>query len=242
MNDETTGQPDAGSVLVIAIDGPSGTGKSSVARAVAHRLGASYLDTGAMYRALTVSVLALAIAPEDADSIASLADRVQLTVATDPGAERVTVDGRDVTEAIRAAQVDAAVSAVSAVPAVRRQMVDAQRRLADAIAGSEARSTMVVEGRDIGTVVFPAARLKIYLTAAPAARAARRAEQLGVVDPGEIDALAESLRARDEFDSTRAESPLRPADDAIVLDSTDLSQDEVVEAILAAVTARSGSE
>ncbi|MBA3797620.1 MAG: (d)CMP kinase [Geodermatophilaceae bacterium] len=222
-----------GDAQVIAIDGPSGTGKSSVAREVARRLGAGYLDTGAMYRAVTVAVLADGLDPADTEAVADRSASVTIDIATDPEIDSVYADGRDVTAVIRSAAVTAAVSAVSAVPAVRRRMVAAQRQLS-------LRSTTVVEGRDIGSVVFPAARLKVYLTATPAARAARRAEQLGLSDPLEVSALAEALRVRDELDSTRVESPLRPAQDAVLIDSTDLSQEDVVEAILAAVTSRSG--
>lgn len=188
-----------------------------------------------MYRALTVAVISDGLDPGDADSVTRRADRLRIEVSTDPETERVVADGLDVTEQIRVPEVTAAVSVVSAVPAVRRRLVEVQRHL---VRGS----TMVVEGRDIGTVVFPGARLKIYLTATPAARAARRAGQLGIVEPAEIAALAETLRVRDELDSTRAESPLRPADDAIVVESTDMSRDDVVEAILTAVTARTRSE
>lgn len=230
-----TGIEPVGDAQVIAIDGPSGTGKSSVAREVARRLGAGYLDTGAMYRAVTVAVLADGLDPSDTESVAERSASVSIDIATDPEIDSVYADGHDVTAAIRTAAVTAAVSAVSAVPAVRRHLVAAQRQLA-------LRSTTVVEGRDIGSVVFPTARLKIYLTATPAARAARRAEQLGLSDPLEVAALTEALRVRDELDSTRVESPLRPAQDAVVIDSTDLSQEDVVEAILAAVTARTRSE
>ncbi|MDQ3733301.1 MAG: (d)CMP kinase [Actinomycetota bacterium] len=220
---------------VIAIDGPSGTGKSSVAREVARRLRAGYLDTGAMYRAVTLAVLEGGIDPADSDAVADAAQDLRIEVVTDPEVERVLADGRDVTAEIRSPQVTAAVSAVSAVPGVRRRLVEQQRRLAK-------DSTVVVEGRDIGTVVFPAAPLKIYLSADPAARAARRAEQLGVIEPDRIAELAQSLRVRDELDSSRALSPLRPAEDAVLVDSTDLSQEEVVEAILSAVLARGRCE
>jgi cytidylate kinase len=230
-----TGSQPSSQSRILAIDGPSGTGKSSVAREVARRLGAAYLDTGAMYRALTLTVLAEGLDPADAEVVARRAGTVTIEIVTDPEVDRVTADGQDVTELIRSPEVTAAVSAVSAIPAVRRRLVEIQRSLAEG-------ATVVVEGRDIGTVVFPAAALKIFLTAAPVARAARRAGQLGVVEPQEIAALTESLRARDEFDSGRAESPLRPAADAVVIDSTELSQEDVVEAILAAVTARTRSE
>ncbi|MBA3367215.1 MAG: (d)CMP kinase [Geodermatophilaceae bacterium] len=216
---------------VIAIDGPSGTGKSSVARKVACRLGAGYLDTGAMYRALTLAVLSDGLDPADAEKVAARAEGLVIDITTDPENHKVFADGRDVTMAIRSAEVSAAVSAVSAVSAVRRRLVHVQRQLAGG-------ATIVVEGRDIGTVVFPAAALKIYLTATPSARATRRAEQVGISEPGEIAALADSLRRRDDFDSTRAVSPLRPASDAVVLDSTDMSEEDVVEAVLAAATSR----
>lgn len=224
-----------GDARVIAIDGPSGTGKSSVARDVARRLGARYLDTGAMYRAVTVAALDSGLDPAAADAVAHLAESLRIELATDPALEQVDLNGRDVTDDIRSAEVSAAVSAVSAVPGVRRLLLEQQRRLAEGL-------TTVVEGRDIGTVVFPGARLKIYLTADPSARAARRADQLGLVDEIQIAALAQSLRVRDELDSSRAESPLRPAVDAVVIDSTDLSQEDVVEAILSAVMARGRTE
>jgi cytidylate kinase len=210
----------------VTLDGPSGTGKSSVARAVAAKLGADYLDTGAMYRAATVAVLDAGVDPEDADAVARVVAAARIEVGTTSGEEVVLVDGVDVAERIRGAEVTRAVSPVSAVPAVRRQLVEQQRSLvAAAIA-------VVVEGRDIGTVVLPDATVKIYLTAAPEIRAERRAGQLGVTDPAEIAALAEDLRRRDEYDSSRADSPLRPAADAVVVDSTDLDREAVVERVV----------
>jgi cytidylate kinase len=210
----------------ITLDGPSGTGKSSVARGVAARLEAAYLDTGAMYRAATVAVLDAGVDPEDAVAVARTVATARIEVGTEAGVELVQVDGVDVAARIRGVEVTRNVSAVSAVPAVRRQLVDQQRAL---VAAADA---VVVEGRDIGTVVLPDATLKIYLTAAPEVRAERRAGQLGITDPAEIDALAHDLRRRDEYDSSRADSPLRPADDAIVVDSTDLDQQGVVERIV----------
>jgi cytidylate kinase len=210
----------------ITLDGPSGTGKSSVARAVAARLGAAYVDTGAMYRAATVAVLDAGVDPADAEAVARVVAGATIEVGTTAGAELVQVDGVDVAVRIRSAEVTRAVSPVSAVPAVRRQLVDQQRSL---VAAADA---VVVEGRDIGTVVLPDATLKIYLTAAPEVRAERRAGQLGVTDPVEIAALAADLRRRDEYDSSRADSPLRPAADAIVVDSTDLDRDAVVAAVV----------
>ena len=220
----------------VTLDGPSGTGKSSVARAVAARLGAAYLDTGAMYRAATVAVLDAGVDPEDADAVARTVAAARIEVGTESGTELVLVDGVDVAARIRGAEVTRAVSAVSAVPAVRRQLVDQQRALV-ASAGA-----VVVEGRDIGTVVLPDATLKIYLTAAPEVRAERRAGQLGITDAAEIAALAADLRRRDEYDSSRADSPLRPAEDSVVVDSTDLDQQGVVARIveLAAETVGAG--
>jgi len=210
----------------ITLDGPSGTGKSSVARGVAARLEAAYLDTGAMYRAATVAVLDAGIDPEDADAVARTVATARIEVGTEAGIELVQVDGVDVAARIRGVEVTRNVSAVSAVPAVRRQLVDQQRAL---VAAADA---VVVEGRDIGTVVLPDATLKIYLTAAPEVRAERRAGQLGITDPAEIAALAQDLRRRDQYDSSRADSPLRPADDAVIVDSTDLDQQGVVERIV----------
>ena len=210
----------------VALDGPSGTGKSSVARAVATRLGASYLDTGAMYRAATVAVLDAGVDPEDAEAVAAAVAAARIEVGTHAHTELVQVDGVDVAVRIRGAEVTRAVSAVSAVPSVRRRLVDQQRALV------AAADSVVVEGRDIGTVVLPDATLKVYLTAAPQARAQRRATQLGLTTPDEIAELAADLRRRDEYDSSRADSPLRPAEDAVVVDSTDLDREGVVDRVV----------
>jgi CMP/dCMP kinase len=210
----------------VTLDGPSGTGKSSVARDVARRLGATYLDTGAMYRAATVAVLDAGVSLDDKVGIARAVAEARIDVGTNARREVVKVDGVDVRERIRGAEVTRAVSPVSAVPAVRRRLVAQQRAL---VAEADA---VVVEGRDIGTVVLPDATLKIYLTASPEVRAQRRAGQLGVTDPDKIAALAQDMRRRDEHDSRRADSPLRPADDAIVVDSTDLDRAGVVERIV----------
>lgn len=210
----------------VTLDGPSGTGKSSVARTVAARLEAAYLDTGAMYRAATVAVLDAGVDVDDADAVAHVVGAATIEVGTTAAEELVLVDGTDVAERIRSAEVTRAVSPVSAVPAVRRQLVDQQRAL---VAAADA---VVVEGRDIGTVVLPEATCKIYLTAAPEVRAERRAGQLGLTEADEIAELAADLRRRDEYDSSRADSPLRPAADAIVVDSTDLDRDAVVERVV----------
>jgi len=210
----------------ITLDGPSGTGKSSVARDVARKLGAAYLDTGAMYRAATVAVLDAGVSLDDKVAVARAVSEAAIDVGTSAHREKVTVDGVDVRERIRGAEVTRAVSPVSAVPAVRRLLVARQRQL---VAAADA---VVVEGRDIGTVVLPGATLKIYLTASPEVRAQRRAAQLGVTAPEKIAALAQDLHRRDEHDSRRADSPLRPAEDAIVVDSTDLDRAGVVTCIL----------
>ena len=210
----------------ITLDGPSGTGKSSVARDVARRLGAAYLDTGAMYRAATVAVLEAGVSLDDKIAVARAVSEAEIRVGTNARREVVMVDGVDVRERIRGAEVTRAVSPVSAVPAVRRLLVARQRELVTAA------DAVVVEGRDIGTVVLPDATLKIYLTASPEVRAQRRAGQLGVTDPDKVAALAQDLRRRDEYDSRRADSPLRPAEDAIVVDSTDLDRAGVVARIL----------
>jgi cytidylate kinase len=220
----------------VTLDGPSGTGKSSVARAVAAKLGAAYLDTGAMYRAATVAVLDAGVALDDADAVARVVAGARIEVGTTADEEIVQVDGVDVAERIRSAEVTRAVSPVSAVPAVRRQLVEQQRALVFAV------PSVVVEGRDIGTVVLPDATCKIYLTAAPEVRAERRAGQLGLTEPAEIAALAEDLRRRDEYDSSRADSPLRPAADAIIVDSTDMDREAVIDRVceLAGKAVRAG--
>jgi cytidylate kinase len=222
-----SGDDTAGFRGQVTLDGPSGTGKSSVARAVAARLGAAYLDTGAMYRAATVAVLDAGVDPEDAAAVARVVARTRIEVGTTADAELVRVDGVDVARRIRGPEVTRAVSPVSAVPAVRRQLVEQQRAL---VADADA---VVVEGRDIGTVVLPDATVKVYLTAAPEARAQRRADQLGITDPAEVAALAADLRRRDAYDSGRADSPLRPAADAVVVDSTDLVQEQTVDRVVA---------
>jgi cytidylate kinase len=210
----------------ITLDGPSGTGKSSVARAVAARLGAAYLDTGAMYRAATVAVLDAGVDPEDADAVARVVADATIEVGTTAGEEVVRVTGVDVAARIRGAEVTRTVSPVSAVPAVRRRLVAQQRAL---VGAAEA---VVVEGRDIGTVVLPDATLKIYLTAAPEVRAQRRAGQLGLREAVDIAALAEDLRKRDEYDSSREDSPLRPAADAVIVDSTNLDRAAVIKRVV----------
>jgi cytidylate kinase len=206
---------------VIAIDGPAGSGKSTVARALAARLGLGYLDTGAMYRAVTWAVLRDSLDPAASDEVTDLAERTDLTVG-----ERVLVDGTDVTGPIRGPEVSGAVSIVAANPGVRRVLVARQRAWVAEHGGG------VVEGRDIGTVVFPDAVLKLYLTARPEVRAARRAAEVGEADEATVAQWAANLAERDRLDSTRADSPLREASDATVVDTSDRGVAEIVEDIV----------
>ena len=203
---------------VVAVDGPSGSGKSTVSRRLAEALGAAYLDTGAMYRAVTWAVLDAGVDPSDAAAVAAVCARVRLEIGTDPGKQHVRVDGVAVEGPIRGVEVTAAVSAVSAVPAVRAALVARQREII------AAAGRIVVEGRDIGTVVAPEADLKVYLTASVDERARRRSDENRV----DVDTTAADLRRRDKLDSTRAADPLRRAPDAVELDTTRLGIDEVV--------------
>lgn len=212
---------------VIAVDGPGGSGKSTVARAVAARLGGRYLDTGAMYRALTWAVLQAGIDPDDARAVAAFAPEAHIGIGTDPDRGHVVVNGTEVTGAIRLPEVTRSVSAVSAVPQVRVLLVAQQQAIIAA-----ARPGIVVEGRDIGTVVAPHAPVKVYLTANPAVRAARRARELGGAARAAATQVHTELLRRDAYDSGRASSPLRQASDAIELDSSELSVEQVVAAIV----------
>ncbi|HEX4654216.1 MAG TPA: (d)CMP kinase [Mycobacteriales bacterium] len=213
--------------IVIAVDGPSGSGKSTVARGVARALGVRYLDTGAMYRAVTWATLQRGLAPTDATAVGDLAATALLEMGTDPSAPTVAIDGADATEAVRSAPVTAAVSTVSAVPAVRAAMVRRQRELIG-------DGGIVVEGRDIGTTVAPDATLKVYLTADPAARARRRGLELAgnELDAATLHQTQADLLRRDAADSGRTSSPLAQAADAVVVDSTDLGPDDVIARVL----------
>lgn len=204
---------------VVAIDGPGGSGKSTVAKLVADKTGLPYLDTGAMYRAITFGVLQRGIDPSDWDTI----DEVLSSIELDLSAHAVKVDGVDATEAIRGADVTAHVSAVSANPTVRIAMVDLQRIWIEKSGGG------VLEGRDIGTVVVPNAELKVYVTASVQERARRRALESGE-DVADVEA---DLERRDKADSERETSPLRPADDAILVDTTGVEIADVVDRIVA---------
>ncbi|HEU5005733.1 MAG TPA: (d)CMP kinase [Jatrophihabitantaceae bacterium] len=212
---------------VIALDGPSGTGKSTVARRLAQRLGARYLDTGAMYRAATLAVLRARTRLDDAVAIAATVAAAEVSISTDPAVPAITLDGAAVDAEIRSAQVTSAVSAVSAVPAVRERLVALQREIITA--GGDAAG-IVVEGRDIGSVVWPQARPKVYLTASPQARAQRRAGELG--SGVDVATVAADIARRDRLDSTRATSPLARADGAVELDTTALGIDEVVQRLV----------
>ncbi len=217
--------------MIIAIDGPSGAGKSTVAKAVAKSLGFSCLDTGAMYRAVAWQALQLGVALDDEEGLGRIARDYEISFRHeqgDPVPRRVFMGDTEVTEAIRTAEIDRAVSPVSAVPAVRAALLDQQRRIGNA-------GDYVVEGRDIGTVVFPQAEVKVFLTASDEERAHRRVRQnvdrgIGSIDYDEV--LAD-LRRRDERDSTRKTAPLRAAEDAVHIDSTDHYIEEVIDQICA---------
>ena len=203
---------------VVAIDGPAGSGKSTVARTLAARLGLDYLDSGAMYRSVTLAALRRGIDPADAEKVATVARDIDMEIAAE-----VVVDGIDATRDIRGPEVSKAVSTVAANPDVRVEMVRRQREWADDHGGG------VVEGRDIGTVVFPQAELKVYLTASEEERARRRHQQVSDLT---YDDAAANIALRDRVDSTRATSPLAVADDAVVIDTTGRSVDDVVDEIV----------
>ena len=217
MSESSNGAAEA-SPVIVAIDGPAGAGKSTVGRAVAARLGLQYLDTGAMYRAVTFAALRRGIDPADEDDVASLAAAIEMTL----DGSAVIVDGVDATVEIRGREVTAAVSAVAANSQVRAELVRRQRSWVAEHGGG------VVEGRDIGSVVFPDATLKLYVTASPRVRAERRVAEIG----GNVDDVEASIIERDRKDSTRADSPLMESSDAIVVDTTGSSVDEVVNQVL----------
>ena len=219
--------------LTVAIDGPAGAGKSSVAQRLAQALGYVNLDTGAMYRALGLKALAESVSPEDEAALLALAERTRIDLQPTVDGNRVLLDGRDVSLAIREAQVSDAASRLSVHPQVRRWMVDRQRAMG-------AGGGVVMEGRDIGTQVFPAAEVKIFLDASPEVRATRRLlqETGNSPDTAAVQAMAEQIRQRDERDRTRAASPLVAAPDAVAIDSSTLALNEVVDRILELVRVR----
>lgn len=226
----------AGRLAVVAIDGPAGTGKSTVARGLAKALGSRYIDTGAMYRAVTLAALRAGVALDDTDGIAAVARNVEVSVDSQPDGDRTYLGGEDVSREIRGDEVTGAVSAVSAVPEVRTRLVALQQQLAAAGGG------VVVEGRDVGTVVLPDADVKIFLTASAETRAQRRNDQniaAGLRD--DYPGVLADVRRRDELDSTRAVSPLRPADDAVIVDTGEMSQEQVIDHLRDLVEQRCGA-
>jgi CMP/dCMP kinase len=220
--------------VIVAIDGPSGTGKSSTSKAVAAQLGLSYLDTGAQYRAITWWMVHHGVDVTDPAAVAAVADKPEIVSGTDPAAPTITVDGTDVAAPIRTPEVTAKVSAVSAVPEVRTRITELQRSIAASAAGG-----IVVEGRDIGTTVLPDADLKVFLTASPEARAARRSGELKGAD---VKATQEALVKRDAADSSRKTSPLAKAADAVEVDTTDLTLQQVIECVVTLVQDRRGPQ
>ena len=222
--------------MIVAIDGPSGAGKSSVSVEVARELGFSCLDTGAMYRSVAWQAVHDDVPLDDEERLGQIARTYEIAFAHEEGNPKpigVSIGGTDVTSAIRTAELDLAVSPVSAAPSVREALVAQQQRIGRS-------GDYVVEGRDIGTVVFPEAPVKIFLTASNEARARRRVlqnQERGVGSTDYETVLADIIR-RDEYDSSRATSPLRPADDAVHIDSSDMTMEEVIEAICALVRER----
>jgi cytidylate kinase len=222
--------------VVVAIDGPAGTGKSSVARGLARALTARYLDTGAMYRIVTLAALRAGVDLTDADAVESIASDARVSVSHDPDGVSSYLGEEDVSSEIRGDEVTRAVSAVSSVPAVRRRLVGLQRQLA------EGPGNVVVEGRDIGTVVLPDAPVKIFLTASAETRARRRNDQnVASGLPDDYDGVLADVQRRDHLDSTRAVSPLRAASDAVVVDTGDMTEAEVIAHLMDLVKQKSGA-
>jgi cytidylate kinase len=214
----------APAAVIVAIDGPSGTGKSSTSKAVAAQLGLSYLDTGAQYRAITWWMVNNGIDLTDPTAIAAVAGKAEIVSGTNPSDPTIAVDGVDVAGPIRTTEVTSKVSAVSAVPEVRARITELQRSIA-----ASAEQGIVVEGRDIGTTVLPDADLKIFLTASPEARAARRSGELKGAD---VKATQEALIKRDAADSSRKTSPLAKAGDAVEVDTSELTLQQVIECVV----------
>ena len=221
--------------VVIAIDGPAGTGKSTVSRGLAKAVGARYVDTGAMYRIATLAMLRAGVNLDDPVAIAAAAD-VPMSVGFDPDVEQTFLGGEDVSALIRGDDVTRSVSAVAAVPEVRTRLVQLQRQLAG---GGD---SVVLEGRDIGTVVLPDADVKVFLTASAETRARRRNDQnIAAGLPDEYETVLADVVRRDHLDSTRAISPLRPAEDALIVDTSEMTQAEVIAHLRDLVEQRTGA-
>lgn len=218
--------------MIIAIDGPSGAGKSTLGRLLARELGLLYIDTGAMYRAAALAVTESGVSTTDAEAVAATVARASINLGGDPDSLRVTLDGRDVSDEIRTEQISHMSSVISTIPEVRRELVRRQREMG-------AHGGVVLDGRDIGTVVFPEADLKFFLTAQPEERARRRYEEERPREHDQTfeDTLAD-INARDRRDSTRADSPLTIAGDAVVIDTTELSIEDVFQRMLEVVRER----
>lgn len=216
--------------LIVAVDGPSGTGKSSTCRQLAKDLGAKYVDTGAMYRVATLAVLRAGVDPADTQAVIAATADLPLEVSDDPDSKQVLLAGEDVSQVIREDEVTRNVSAVSAIPEVRQNLVDLQRKLA-----AQAHRA-IVEGRDIGTVVLADAPVKIFLTASAQVRAQRRYDQnVAAGIPSDFDTVLADVERRDAADSSRATSPLRPAEDAVVVDTSELTLQEVLQRLTAII-------
>lgn len=230
METAATDARTAPAAVIVAIDGPAGTGKSSTSRSVATQLRLSYLDTGAQYRAITWWMITNGIDVQDASAVATAADKPVIVSGTDAANPTITVDGADASGPIRTQEVTAKVSAVSAVPEVRTVITELQRSIA-----AGAPNGIVVEGRDIGTTVLPDADLKVFLTASPEARAARRSGELKGKESTDLAATREALIKRDAIDSSRKTSPLAKAADAVEVDTTDLTLQQVIECVVTLV-------
>lgn len=228
MSAKLVNMPDGG--LILAVDGPSGTGKSTTCRALAKQLDAKYVDTGAMYRVATLAVLRAGIDPADTEAVVAATRDLPLEISDDPDSTEVILDGENVAGEIRGREVTQNVSAVSAIPDVRTNLVELQRKLA-----REAHRA-IVEGRDIGTVVLIDAPAKAFLTASPEVRATRRYNQdIAAGREVDYDTVLSDVVRRDELDSSRATSPLRPADDAEIIDTSDMDKDEVIGALISLI-------
>ena len=225
---QISNMPDGG--LILAVDGPSGTGKSTMCRALAKQLDAKYVDTGAMYRVATLAVLRAGVDPADTDAVIEATTNLPLEVSDDPDSTAVLFAGEDVSGEIRGPEVTKHVSAVSAIPEVRVNLVELQRKLA------REAGRAIVEGRDIGTVVLPDAPAKVYMTASAEVRAKRRYDQdVAAGREADFDAVLADVKRRDDADSSRKTSPLRPADDAEVVDTSEMAPDAVLAALTAVV-------